>query len=439
VTYRYVHTTSNVLERGWNKQILRPYVKRYLYSLYNGFSNTEFGYDSLDKLSKKIEKYYNGLYPEDGEKLIIDSGGFSIIQGQINPRDITKFMECYCYFMEHHQDVYDYIMSLDIPIFLKYPTFNNVKTIKSNNFKSCIKTKEILEKQPELYEKFIFVWHFKLKKQFDIWREMYGELFAEDKKVKHHAIGGLVSLRGITGIKFSPFIAPVYRLIKLVEQDQADDNSIIHILGVYGKHDRFCLQFMDILINKYYLKDSKKSIDITFDTINYTISGLFKIRDFPLVQLFRDQFGAKTDKDIERLLHVYIPNPNICESIIKEYYNLKNGKQITDTIVLSTTYIIFSHIIDQLMLKFIEDENLVELFIKYPNYNQLKNKLLPILDKGRKRYPVVFKNMETQIMSNFYWLSNFHIAYTDGASLERIDKGIEVFIKHINFPMDLDD
>ena len=91
------------------------------------------------------------------------------------------------------------------------------------------------------------------------------------------------------------------------------------------------------------------------------------------------------------------------------------------------------------MLKFIEDENLVELFIKYPNYNQLKNKLLPLLDKGRKQYPTIFKNMELQLMSNFYWLSNFHIAYTDGASLERIDKGIEVFIKHINFPMDLDD
>ena len=94
---------------------------------------------------------------------------------------------------------------------------------------------------------------------------------------------------------------------------------------------------------------------------------------------------------------------------------------------------------DELMLQFIEEENLVELFVKYPKYNQLKNKLLPLLDKGRKKYPIIFKNMETQFMSNFYWLSNFHLAYINGASLEQIDKGIEMFIKHINFPADLDD
>ena len=438
MTYRYVHTTSaEIFERGWNKQILRPYVKRYLYSLYNGFSNSEFGYNTLDKLSNTITRFYNGLYDE--EQLIIDSGGFSIIQGLVNPRDMTKFIECYCYFIEYHQDIFNHIISLDIPIFLKYPMFNNVKTIKEINFKSCIMTKEILEKQPELYEKFIFVWHFKLQKQFDIWRELYDTLFGEDKKIKHHSIGGLVSLRGITGIKFSPFIGPIYRIIKLLEEGKTDENSIIHILGVYGKHDRFFLQFMDILINKYYFKNSKKSIDISFDTINYTISGLYKIRDFPLIQLFKTQFNAKTEEDIFKLLHQYIPHVDVYNSIVKEYHNIQQNKKITDTRMLSLTYVIYSHILDQLMLKFIEDENLVELFIKYPNYNQLKNKLIPIINKGVKQYPIIFKNMENHFMSNFYWLSNFHLAYTDGANLERIDKGIELFIKNIRFPYDLDD
>ena len=70
MSYSYVHTTTEVIERGLNKQLLRPYVKKYLYSLYNGFSNSNFGYDSLDKLSNNITRFYNNLYPD--EKLMID-------------------------------------------------------------------------------------------------------------------------------------------------------------------------------------------------------------------------------------------------------------------------------------------------------------------------------------------------------------------------------
>lgn len=435
--YNYVHTTTEVIERGLNKQLLRPYVKRYLYSLYNGFSNSQFGYDSLDKLSNNITRFYNNLYPD--EKLMIDSGGYSIITGLINPRDITKFIECYCYFLEYHKDIFDFIISLDIPIFLKYPIFNNYKTIRDSNFRSCRETKKILDKYPELYEKFLFVWHFKLNKQFTIWKELYSELFEQDKKLKHHAIGGLVSLRGITGIKFSPFIGPAYRILKLIEENKANKKSYLHILGIYGKHDRFILQFMDKLINQYYFKEKEKSLDLMFDTINYTISGLYKIRDFPLIQLLESSFGIKTEEQLNQVLKKFIPNDQVYNNVLHEMYNIKHGNQIKDTRLLSLTYVIYSHILDQMMKKFIDEENLVELFIKYPTYNQLKNKLIPLIHKGVKKYPLVFANMERQIMSNFYWLSNFHLAYTNNATLDQIDKGIDLFIKHINFPADLRD
>jgi hypothetical protein len=119
--------------------------------------------------------------------------------------------------------------------------------------------------------------------------------------------------------------------------------------------------------------------------------------------------------------------------------NISQNKQSTDTRLLSLTYVIYSHIIDQMMLKFINDENLVDLFIKYPSYNQLKNKLIPLINKATKEFNPAFGNIEKQIMSNFYWLSNFHLSYINGASLERIDNGIDHFINHINFPADLND
>ncbi len=437
MTYNYVHTTTEIIERGLNKQILRPYVKRYLYSLFNGFTNSNFGYNSLYNLSKNIKVFYDNLYPD--EQLMIDSGGYSIITGLVNPRDVIKFIECYNYFLEYHQDIFHDIISLDIPIFLKYPMFNNVSTIKNNNYKSLSESKKVLDKYPELYEKFLFVWHFKIQKQFNIWRELYDELFADEPKLKHHSIGGLVSLRGITGIKFSPFIGPVYRILKLIDDNKTNKHSKIHILGVYGRHDRFMMQFMNILINQYYFKDKDKQVDIMFDTINYTISGLFKIRDFPLVELLKDNFHLSTQKEINSVLKKFIPNETVYNQVLMEIDNISQNKQITDTRLLSLTYVIYSHIIDQMMLQFIQEENLVELFIKYPNYNQLKNKLIPIISKGVKKYPAAFKNIERQFMSNFYWLSNFHLAFTNNYSIDRIDKGIELFIKHINFPGDLND
>ncbi len=433
MAYNYVHTTTEIIERGLNKQILRPYVKKYLYSLYNGFTNSNFGYDSLDKLSNNIKIFYDNLYPD--EQLMIDSGGYSIITGLINPRDITKFIECYAYFLEYHNDIFDNIISLDIPIFLKYPIYNNIKTIYNSNYKSLTESKKILDKKPELYDKFLFVWHFKIQKQFNIWRQLYDEIFGNEERLKNYSIGGLVSLRGITGIKFSPFIGPIFRILKLIQNNKSNNHSKIHILGVYGKHDRFMMQFMNILINKHYFKD--KQIDIMFDTINYTISGLFKIRDFPLIELLKDNFNISTQKEINIILKKFIPNEKVYNQVLLEIDNIEQNKQITDTRLLSLTYVIYSHIIDQMMLKFIIEEDLINLFIKYPNYNQLKNKLIPIIIRGVKKYPAAFKNIENQFMSNFYWLSNFHLAFINNASLERIDNGIELFIKNINFPFDL--
>jgi len=398
--------------------------------LYNGLSSN-FGYNSLYKLSKNIKEFYDNLYND--ETLMIDSGGYSIIVGDVNPRDIGKFIECYNYFLEYHKDIYNYILSLDIPIFLEYPAYNTVKHIDEYNRKSYYESKQILEKHPELYEKFIFVWHFKIQKQFDIWRNIYNDYF-NDGKLKHHAIGGLVGLRGMTGIKFSPFIAQSYRILKLIEND-GHDHNLIHILGVYGRQDRLFMQFMNELFNNHYLKN--KTVDISFDTINYTISGLYKVRDFPLIQLLQSNPMLRDEKKMLPWLEKFIPNKTVLNNVLVEIDNVKKDKPINDTRLLSLTYVIYSHIIDKMMYKFLQNEGIMDLFVRYPDYNKLKNKVYPLIYSAAKKYPFAFENLEKQIMKNFYWFSNFHRAYMDGANLDRIDKGIEHFINEINFPGDL--
>jgi hypothetical protein len=329
-------------------------------------------------------------------------------------------------------------MSLDIPIFLKYPSYNTTEYIYRFNAASCARSKKILDTYPELYEKFIFVWQFKIQKQFNIWRKIYDQVFRDEENLRHFAIGGLVGLRGITNIKFSPFIGPAYRNLKLIAERNHNKTSILHILGVYGRHDRFLMQFMDKLFNEHYLKDKECSVDITFDTINYTLTGLYRIREFPLFEFLNIDVNQDRSS-FKALIEPYFNyNQKIIDLILDEVDLYKKGQQFKDTRILSHTYVLFSQLLDQQMKEIIENYNLINLFISAPNYNSFKNQLLNILPSAELKYPQAIGNLSSHLLSNFYWLHNFHIAWETGAGLDRIDKGIELFIKHINFPGDLE-
>ena len=437
MAYSYVHTTGDIITRGPDKQMLRNYVDKYLYSIINGFTQKQFGYDTLDKTAVGIEKFYNGLY--DNEKLFIDSGGYSIIAGDVSPRDTRKFIQVYNYFLHKYSNSFDYLMSLDVPIFLQYPSQNTTEQIYNYNKMSLTESKFELDKNPELYDKFVFVWHFKLKKQFDIWRTVYDEVFGEDNHIKNYAIGGLVSLRGITGIKFSPFIAPAYRCLKLIYDKDLDFNSILHILGVYGKHDRFAMMFMDKLFNSVYLKDRNPEITITFDTVNYTLSGLYKIRQNPLFQLPLIDFNTNSiydGKGLSDYLDAYIPQ-SLHTYVNHELENVCYNRDISNPTLMSLTYVIYSQVLDWIMNYVIESEGLLDIFLNCKTYNNLKNTLSPILDKVASLYPEPFGNMKQLILNNFLWLHSLHLAWMDGADMNRIDNGIDTFIKHIGFPFDL--
>src|SRR6056297_1923973 len=116
----YIHTTSDIITRGTAKNVIRPYVNKYLFSLINGLSNKNFGFNTIDRVAIEVKRFYNDLYP--GEKLFVDSAGYSIIVGDIPSKFINPFMEAYNHFLENYCKTHcDYMFSLDIPIFLKEP------------------------------------------------------------------------------------------------------------------------------------------------------------------------------------------------------------------------------------------------------------------------------------------------------------------------------
>lgn len=420
--YNYVYTTGSIIERGLNKQLLRPFVKYYLYSLFNLFSaGDSFGFDSIDINGYKVKKFYNGLYPD--ETLFIDSGGYSIITGDIPHHHITKFLECYIYFIENYHNYFNQIFSLDIPIFINEPKYNTKENLRKLNYQSNLKTKQILENNKNLYNKFIFVWQFKLKEQQEIFNEIYNNVW-KNSRLKHHAIGGLVSLRRIANIKFSPFIAQAFKICKIIEDQSSSDESYLHILGVYHKYDRFCMMFLDKLFNNVYLKNKKQKINITFDTINYTLTSLYKIRELPFFEF------VKTDE----MLHKFIPNEQVFNIIKKEKENIENKKSIENPQLYSLLHIIYEYIIDDIIKNFINKYEILELFLNN-NFNVFKTKLKILLNNIERKYPTVFdQNISFGILNTFEYISSFHKAYIDGADINRFDKGVSLFIKKIGFP-----
>ncbi len=434
--FQYVHTSGGTIETDQLK-LIGKYVNNYLFSLIQGLRQQNFGFNTLYRVIQEIKEYRQVLGEE--RNFFIDSGGYSIIVGDVEPRNIAKFIECYNLFLEKEANkCCDFIFSLDIPIFLKYPSYNRVSYIYDMNSRSISGSKRILQRNPELYEKFIFVWQFKLLNQYKVWTRIYKENFADDPNLTHFGIGGLVGLRGITGIKFSPFIGMSYKCLDLIKQRNLNKTCILHILGVYGLHDKIIMSFLNKLYNSYYLKNKNCKIQITYDTINYTLSGLYKLRELQIFipnenneSYYFDYIYNLIDK-----IHLIIDNQEILDKIIKDLNNINNNKKMEDLNITGLLNVINQSIIDKIIDEEIEKHGIVDLFLSCDNFNKFKNRFVPILKLWEKKYPHIYSNRTEKNLLNFQQVYVLHNQFENGKDLDPI---IEKIIKLINFPVDLDD
>jgi len=435
--FEYTHTTGDVIEPNQLKLIDR-YVNNYLFSLIKGLRQNTFGFDTLHRVTEEIKQYRQVL--DNGRKFFVDSGGYSIIAGDVSPRDVSKFIECYNLFLEKEYNNFDLIMSLDIPIFLKYPEQNTVKTIYEANSRSISNSVKVLEKNPKLFDKFIFVWQFKLLKQYNIWKRIYEENLADNNNIKNFAVGGLVSLRGITGIKFSPFIAMAYKNLKIIYDKNLDYTSILHILGVYHLHDRTIMPFLHKLFNRYYLKDRNCKIQVTYDTVNYALSGLYKLKE--QIMFIPEEDGKYTCGYAHNLIdkmHLVVDDKEVLETICRDLNLVVAGKSVEETRMASLLNVITQTTIDKIIDEEIDKNNIVELFLETSNFNSFKNKITPILMSLEKKYPLIFGNRTKKNLINFQYCFAFHQWWLNGQKEIELETLMERFIQLINFPFNLND
>lgn len=433
--YNYIHTLGAIPSNS-ELLLLNQYVDNYLFSLIIGLRQEEFGHNTVIRAARYIKRLKKSL--GINKRIFIDSGGYSIIVGDVPFKNIKKCIECYNYYLNTFaEEDADYVLSLDIPIFLNEPKNNTTDNIYNWNRESIKLSKDILDNNKLLYDKFIYVWHFKLTKQYSIWRSNYDEFFRDDKLLKNHAIGGLVSLRGITNINFSPFLIPAYKVLKLIYDRNIREKSLLHILGVYHKYDRFILMFMDKLFNNTYLKNKNPEIELTFDTVNYTISGLYKIREMPIILFENDNISQHFAHDIIDHLDHLIENQHVRELIKTDLLRIKQNLSMNDPKLVSLLMVLYNQLVDKVMMKMIEDENLLDIFNNTDNPNSFINIFTQIYNKWETQYPFVFRGMRQNLIENFKWLKSADYLWKLNVDESKWDDAVIKFAKRINFPFDL--
>ena len=313
--------------------------ERVLFSLIHALGIKAFDFTSTLKFTP-ILKNYRKQTDVDGLKIYVDSGGYSIIQGDVPFEKTKDFIDCYNRFLEYENDSFDYIFSLDIPIWggqenAKHLTKKNLKHFNEASIQDSL---AIIKKNPALAEKWFFVWHFKLQSQFDIWSDIF-----TSQRVSHYtsnyAIGGQVGLRKMAEeangnrLDFTPFTAmALLCLAEHLSGPLADKKFKLHVLGINNIIDRFQLILIDKHFTSFLSEHGLPAPEITHDTINYTRSGLYdarKLAPYAFNGQALEQFENIFELPDSLLREIYF-NETLYNGFICERERQKQLKQFDD-------------------------------------------------------------------------------------------------------------
>ena len=294
--------------------------------------------------------------------------------------------------------------------------------------------KTILTNFPEIRDKYYFVWHFKMQAQYDIWKKIYEDLEL-NKIIKHRAIGGMVGLRGITHIKFSPFTAISFRcLLDYLDAGDFDNDFTLHYLGMYALQDRFHMVVLEKLFQKYL--EGVASASITYDSINIShtarMNKYLKFYHWDGNNLTR--FNNLIEAPTETIKAVY-PTEALFEFVLSEIERRRGGERLVNVNTLGPLNIFSNRQLDLFFEWFVEAYGLVDLIYPETSLTRLNVRLGRVLDDLEKKYPVILpKTMRASIMENFKITFFFNRWFLDSRDRGQLDSLMTQFIAKIGFP-----
>jgi len=407
-----------------------------LISLIHAYKGENFDLETLSAAIKGFRKFVKEVAGLVDAKLYVDSGGYSIITGEIPPYLIKRCIENYTHCLEYCSSDFDFIFSLDIPFNAKHLYFNTIETIEKHNRKSLTASIKAIKENPQLKDKFLFIYHFKTIEHYDIWQRLYKELDLGDV-IKHRAIGGMVSLKKVAKIDFAPFIATSYQcLVDYQKSRSYGEEFRIHFLGINVPYDRFLIAFIEKLFQRYLGNDIP--VKFTYDTINYRISG------FHLKQVYSIINGKIVAFELNKipdyiLQNIYRDNQfvNVVKNEIKTKIKTKkfdNGSNVTPLKVYSELEF------DRFFEMQIEENELINIVMESKDIDEF-DKIIDPVKKIFSDYENIFKsNTVESILKSLDMLQDFHYWYMnmreDEAELDTLSRN---FISKIRLGRMIDD
>jgi hypothetical protein len=435
---KYVYVASKPAKRGVNyDRAIMAQNKLCLFSIIEGMRQKGFNTHTLNDTLCTIKDYAESYARPCHGEIFVDSGGYSIIQGTVHPSAVPRFIQCYNAMLRLEAGAFDKIFSLDIPWSIEFPEMNTRQKIMDLNDYALSTARDILLAQPEARERFSFVWHFKMPAQYAIWDYLYAK-HDLNQIVRHRAIGGMVALRGITGIKFSPFIGMAYRcLLDYRDAGRFDQDFTLHLLGMYLPYDRFEMAILDGLFARY-LEGEAQAVT-TYDSIN-PLQTTRLAKDIPLFE-FTGTGLRVYDNLIEApddiLDHVY-GDPKLIGFVQEEIARRRAGGNLVNASSFGPLNIYSHREVNRFFKYVVAEHGLAEIFFQEWSLTRINGHFASVLDALEKASPRLFKdNLRTSIMRNVAITYEFHRWFVDDRSRAGLEELIQANIRKIRFPDDL--
>ena len=396
-----------------------------LYSLIEAFGSKDFGYDTTFKAASSIKDFQQKCMIPTNSKFYIDSSGYSFIKGDVPRYDALKLIDCYHTYLNKRRDDFDYIFSLDLPLNLGSPLYNTKDNVYHFNKKSLSQSKQLLQEDPSLTDKFLFIYQFRTKEHYKIWSRIYEELKL-NKIIRNYSLGGMVGLKGLTKINFSPFIALSFRcLYDYLHSTNPNKKFKVHFLGIYQRPERFHIAFLEFLFNAYLGEHA--STTFTYDSINY-IRQSQKLKTFDVFNFEDDVLTSKDALETpDNILRDIYSTQATHILIKKEIEKRKSGLPISNINSFSPLNVYSNLQIDQFFEHIIEKYSMIEIFSKCNTLQQVNSEFSHIFKKLSKQYPKIFTTqlikaikLNLQITFEFHRWRQFQ---GDFASLENLIYG----------------
>jgi hypothetical protein len=435
---KYVYVASKPAERGVNyDRAIMAQNKLCLYSIIEGMRQKHFNTHTLNDTLCTIKDYAESYARPCHGEIFVDSGGYSIIQGAVHPSAVPRFIQCYNAMLRLEAGAFDKIFSLDIPLNLGFPEMNTKQKIMELNDYALSTARDILLNDPVALERFSFVWHFKMPAQYAIWDLLYAK-HDLNRIVRHRAIGGMVALRGITKITFSPFIGMAYRcLLDYLDAGRFDQDFTLHLLGMYLPYDRLEMAILDELFARY-LEGSANALT-TYDSIN-PLQSTRVAKDIPLFEFTGSGLSVYPnliDAPAGILDHVY-SDPKLIGYVQEEIARRRAGGNLINASSLGPLNIHSHREVNRFFEHVVTEHGLAEVFFQERSLTRINGHFASVLDALAKANPVLFKdNLRGSIMRNVAITFKFHRWFINGRSRAALEQLIQEDIRKIRFPDDL--